>query len=154
MKKYSKTKTVFAAGLTAAVLDITGAIIVYAYLLQVTTTQKLLQSVAAGALGKSSYSGGWQTALLGLVFHTMIALSFAGFYMLIYHYWTRLFSNTFIAGFIYGSLVWCVMNLLVLPVVVGKEFIFNAKYFYWGIGLIIFCVGVPIALITGRYFRS
>ena len=154
MNAYTKTRTIFIAGLTAAALDITGAIIVYAYLLRVTTIQKLLQSVAAGALGKSSYSGGWQTAILGLLFHTLIALSFAGFYMLIYRYWTRLFSHNFIAGVIYRSFVWCVMNLLVLPVVVGKEFIFNAKYFFWGMGLIIFCVGVPIALITGKYFKS
>ena len=154
MNAYTNTRTVFIAGLTAAALDITGAIVVYAYLLQVTTTQKLLQSVAAGALGKSSYAGGWQTAALGLLFHTLIALSFAGFYMLIYRYWTKLFSNTFLAGFIYGCFVWCVMNLLVLPVIVGKEFVFNAKYFFWGIGLIIFCVGVPIGLITGKSFKS
>lgn len=148
--KNNNMTTIFAAGLTAAVLDITGAIIVYAGILNLTTAQKVLQSVAAGALGKSAFSGGWSTALAGLAFHTFIALCFAAFYLFIRPYWKKIFANKWIAGIVYGCLVWAIMNLVVLRITSGKPFVFNWKFFLYGIGLIIFMVGVPISLITEK----
>lgn len=148
--KNNNIRTIFAAGLTAAVLDIIGAMIVYAVILNVTTAQKVLQSVAAGALGKSAYQGGWATAMAGLAFHVMIALCFAAFYYFIYPHWTKMFSNKWIAGIIYGCCVWTIMNLLVVPIATGKAFAFNPEIFLYGIGLIIFMVGIPISIITNK----
>lgn len=152
--KSNSIKTIFAAGLTAAALDITGAIVVYAVILDVTTAQKVLQSVAAGALGKSAFTGGWATALAGLGFHTLIALIFAAFFYIIYPYWKKIFTNKWVAGFVYGCCVWAVMNLIVLRVTSGKPFVFNLKFFLYGIGLIIFMVGIPISLITEKMRKS
>ena len=147
MKK-SKLSTIFTAGIVAGILDISGAIIVYAFVLNLTTPQRVLQSVAAGALGPSSYQGGWNTAMAGLGFHFLIALIFAVFFMLILPFWKRMFSNVWMSGIVYGILVWSIMNLAVLPIATGKAFVLNLKYFFYGIGLIIFLVGVPISLIT------
>ena len=152
--KNNSIKTIFTAGLTAAILDITGAIIVYAFILHVSTAQKVLQSVAAGALGNAAFKGGWPTAIAGLAFHTLIALCFAAFYYIIYPYWKKIFTNKWVAGFIYGCAVWVVMNLIVLPVVSGKPFAFNLKFFLYGIGLIIFMVGIPISIITDKMRRG
>ena len=152
--KHNPFKTIIAAGLTAALLDIAGAIIVYAFILEVTTAQRVLQSVAAGALGKEAYTGGWFTALAGLGFHTLIALSFAAFYYFLYPYWKKVFTNKWLAGFVYGCAVWAVMNLGVLPIVSGKPYVFNLKFFLYGTGLIIFMVGIPIALVTGKMRRT
>lgn len=149
MKQHS-IKTIFTAGLTAAALDITGAMIVYAGILNVTTSQRVLQSVAAGALGKSAYTGGWLTAMAGLAFHTFIALCFAAFFYFIYPYWKKIFANKWLGGLVYGCLVWAVMNLVVLPVVSGRSFAFDWKFFLYGIGLIIFMVGIPVSVITGK----
>jgi uncharacterized membrane protein YagU involved in acid resistance len=146
--KNKKIQTTLIAGAIAGTLDIAGAILVYAFILGLTTPQKVLQSVAAGALGKDAYSGGWNTALAGLGFHFLIAFIFAAFFMLIRTTWIRWFPNPWVAGIIYGIVVWCIMNLGVLPIATGKEFSFNLKYFLWGIGLIIFLVGVPISMIS------
>ncbi len=150
----SKIKAIAVSGFTAAILDIAGAIITYAFVLGLTTPQRVLQSVAAGALGKKSFSGGWNTALAGLALHTLIAFIFAAFYCLIYPYWTRIFKNTFVAGFVYGCLVWSIMNFGVLPIATGKPFVFNMKFFLIGIGLIIFLVGIPIAIITRKILQG
>ncbi|MBC7936129.1 MAG: DUF1440 domain-containing protein [Rhizobacter sp.] len=152
--KNNSIKTIFTAGLTAAILDIAGAIIVYAFILDISTAQKVLQSVAAGALGKPAFTGGWSTAIAGLGFHTLIALCFAAFHYIIYPYWKKVFTNAWVAGFIYGCVVWGVMNLIVLPVISGKPFVFNLKFFLYGIGLIIFLVGIPISLITDKMRRD
>ncbi len=148
--KNNSTQTILVAGLTAAALDIIGAIVVYAFILDITTVQKVLQSVAAGALGKAAFTWGWTTALIGLAFHTLIALIFAAFFYIIYPYWKKVFSNKWIAGFVYGCCVWAVMNLIVLRITSGKPFVFNLKFFLYGIGLIIFMVGIPISLITEK----
>jgi uncharacterized membrane protein YagU involved in acid resistance len=149
-----KSSTILTAGLVAAFLDITSVIIIYTLIIPVTTAERILQSVAAGAFGKAAYEGGWNMALAGLLFHTFVALVFAAFYMLIYPYWKKFFNNPAVAGFFYGICVWCVMNLLVLPLISGKMTPFNWQPFLIGIGLIIFMVGIPIALITERYYRT
>lgn len=148
--KSNSIKTIFTAGLTAALLDIAGAIILYAIILDVTTGQKVLQSVAAGALGKSAHAGGWTTAIIGLAFHTFIALCFAAFYYIIYPYWKKIFTSKWVAGFVYGCLVWAIMNFVVLRITSGKPFVFNLTFFLYSIGLIIFLVGIPISLITEK----
>ncbi len=146
----NKLQTIFSAGTTAGILDITGAILVYAFVLGITTTQKVLQSVAAGALGKEAYQGGWNTALAGLGFHFVIAFIFAAIFVIIYPTWKKWFTNPWIGGIAYGIIVWCIMNLVVVPTATGKAFKFNLEYFLWGIGLIIFLVGIPISVITHK----
>lgn len=147
-------KTISSAGLTAAALDILGAIIVYAVILDVTTSQKVLQSVAAGALGKSAFDGGWSTAWIGLAFHTFIALCWATLYYFIYPSWVKIFTNPWIAGIVYGALVWAFMNFVVLRITSGKPYVFNLKFFLYSIGLIIFMVGIPIAVITEKLRKN
>jgi uncharacterized membrane protein YagU involved in acid resistance len=149
--KNRKLKTILTAGFVAGLLDIAGAIFVYAYLLAVSTPQKILQSVAAGALGKqAARDGGWNTAMIGLGFHFLIALIFATFFMLLFPLWKRLFANRWLGGIVYGVLVWCVMNLAVLPIVMEKAYVFNLKNFLYGLSLIILMVGIPISLVTHK----
>ena len=149
-----KVQTIFAAGIVAAVLDITGAILLYAVILNLSTAQKILQSVAAGAMGTAAKEGGWTTALIGLALHTFIALCFAALYYMIYPYWKKIVRNKWLAGILFGCLVWMIMNWAVVPIATGKAFDFKAfqfnQFFCYSIGLIIFMVGIPIALITEK----
>lgn len=153
MRSYS-IQTILYAGLAAALLDITGAVILYVAMLRVTTTQKILQSVAAGVLGPSAREGGWATALTGLVLHSFIALCFAAFYFIIRPYWKKIFPNKWIAGIIYGCMVWCVMNIVVVPLATGHPYQFKLNpFFFYSIGLIIFMVGIPISLIIEKRMK-
>jgi len=149
----SKAGTVFLSGLIAGTLDITAAIVVYALVLQKTTPIKILQSIASGIFKKDAYTGGSQMAWYGLGLHYIIAMIFAWFYFIIYPYLPFLKKNVLISGFSYGIFVWIVMNLIVLPIVFP---VLPAKHLDFplllSIVILILCIGLPIALITRKYY--
>ncbi|MEO6404634.1 MAG: DUF1440 domain-containing protein [Ferruginibacter sp.] len=143
-----KLKTILTAGLIAGLMDISAAIIVYAFILDLTTTQRVLQSVAAGIYGKESYKGGWQTAIIGLLLHFLIAMIFAVIFYFIYPLFKKISRNKIIQGIIYGIIVWTIMNKLVLPLSATKAPPFKWNYSLLSISIIICCVGIPIAWVT------
>ena len=73
---------VLAGGLVAGALDITYACVFWAIKAGV-PAERIFQSVAAGLLGKDSFSGGWPTALLGLGLHFFIATTMSVTYFLV-----------------------------------------------------------------------
>jgi hypothetical protein len=149
----SKSGTIFLSGLIAGTLDMLAALIIYSVILQKTTAIKILQSIASGLFKKDAYSGGSQMALYGLLLHYLIALIFAWFYFTIYPYFTFLKKNTLLSGILYGIFVWIVMNLVVLPTVFP---VLPEKHFDFplilSILILIFCIGIPIAFITKKYY--
>lgn len=149
----SKIGTVFLSGLIAGTLDILAAIVIYALILQKTTPLKILQSIASGVFKKEAYTGGPEIAWYGLGFHFLIALLFAWFYFILYPYLPLLKKSTLASGILYGILVWIVMNLVVLPIVFpvlpAKSLDFPTLL---SVLILIFCIGLPIACITRKYY--
>ena len=112
---------IMAAGLTVAVLDAVFAIVLYVVVLHVTTVTRVFQSIAAGLLGKASFSGGAATVLLGVLCHLTVAF---GWTLLFYFASRRSRSLREVArsrvggvllGLAYGMLVWLGMDLVVIP---------------------------------------
>lgn len=149
-----KLKTIFTAGLIAAVLDISGAIIVYVFMLKITTIQKILQSVASGIYGTDAFKGGWSTAMQGLFIHICITIIFAALYFIVYPFFNNIIKNTLIAGFLYGCIVWCIMNMLVLPYSNASVPVFKISYFFYGVSLVAFLVGIPISIVTYDHYSK
>ncbi|WP_316634984.1 DUF1440 domain-containing protein [uncultured Flavobacterium sp.] len=149
----SKSGTIFLSGLIAGTLDILAAFFFYALLFQKTTPIKILQSIASGIFKKEAYSGGSQMALYGLLLHYFIAFIFAWFYFTIYPYFSYIKKNTLLSGIFYGIFVWIAMNLVVLPVVFP---VLPEKHLDFplilSILILIFCIGIPIAFITRKYY--
>ena len=115
--------------------------------------KRLLQGIAAGLFGRSSYQHGWITAALGLAFHFLIAfIAAAAFYAasrkipaLIKHPW---FAGVGYALVVYGFMYWIVMPLSRLhrhPV--------TLSYSLTAIVTHIVCVGLPISLVVHRFSR-
>jgi len=149
----SKAGAVFLSSLVAGTMDILAATIVYTVILQKTTAIKLLQSIASGVFKKEAYSGGAQMAWLGLGFHYLIASTFALFYFIIYPYIPLLKKNTFLSGILYGTFVWSIMNLIVLPTVFPLLPPKNLDFqLILSILILIFCIGLPIAFITKKHY--
>jgi hypothetical protein len=76
---------------------------------------QVLQYIASGALGASSFSGGLATAGLGALLHFVIATVVTSVFLLA---WTRipLLRTHWVAGGVtWGAIVWVVMNLVVVP---------------------------------------
>jgi len=134
-------------GLVVGALDLAYAILDYS------PNRPILvpQTIASGVLGVKSYSGGAQTAALGVVLHFIIALGAATVYYLASRKLTFLVQRAVLFGLIYGALVYLFMHLIVLPLSAvppgNMPLIYKIFEFveHW------FCVGLPIALSIRHY---
>lgn len=102
---------ILVGGLIVGVLDIVYAILVYSPRRPI----RVLQAVASGWLGPSSFSGGMRSAALGLAFHFIIALGAATIFYLASRHLRFLVERPILYGLIYGALVYSIMHLVVLP---------------------------------------
>lgn len=149
---YGATRAFFLAGLAAGIMDMLGAIIVYVVVMKRLTTVRLLQGIARGALGKSAFDGGTGTALAGLGFHFLIAFTWAAFYVLIFPHIPFLRKKKIIGGLLYGIFIWCVMNLVVLPLLQVAPIPNKWDGIIRGALILMFCIGLPISLIVNRNY--
>jgi hypothetical protein len=134
-------------GLVVGALDLAYAILVY-------SPQKPIlipQTIASGVLGTRSYSGGAQSAALGVILHFVIALGAATVYYLASRKLPLLVRRAVLFGLIYGALVYLFMHLVVLPLSAAPHgrmpLIYQVSEFveHW------FCVGLPISLSVRHY---
>lgn len=103
-------------GVLAGVFDIIYAFVVYGPLSYGVTPQQVLQSVAAGWIGRdASRAGGWETASLGLASHFLIATLMAAIYVLAAQNWRALTKNWVLWGLVYGFILYVAMNYVVVP---------------------------------------
>jgi uncharacterized membrane protein YagU involved in acid resistance len=113
--------------------------------------KRLLQTIASGALGASSFQHGKKTAALGFFLHFLIAFSAAFAYYAISRKLTALIDSPLFSGVVYGSAVHLLMSRIVVPLSAAPKRNFSAKAFLTQLIIHIFCVGLPIALIISRF---
>jgi len=143
---------IFWGGLIAGTLDITAAFI-SAWLRSGTTPLRVLQFIASGLLGASSYTGGAKTALLGLALHFLIATTATAVFYLLSRKWFFLVERPIIAGLLYGILVYAFMNFVVIPLSLVAQRPATLSGRMIQLLIIMFCIGLPIALIVRRFAR-
>jgi len=144
MRRYSPGMAILVGGLIAGTLDITYAITYSAW--RGTPPQKLLQFVASGLLGQSSFEGGTGTATLGVLLHYLMMLVIAAIFYGISRQLTFLARRPIVWGPVYGFLVYWVMNLVVMQLsMTPGKWRFIALSFATGIVVHMFCIGFPIA---------
>jgi uncharacterized membrane protein YagU involved in acid resistance len=148
-RKFSPAAAIALATLVAGALDIGYAIGVSA--LRGATPTKVLQSVASGLLGKASYDGGAATALLGFALHfAMMALIVLAYFVLSRRF-RALGASPWLTGPLYGLLVFCVMNYVVVPLsAIGHVFQRQPLMLAGELFSHVVFVGLSIALIVGR----
>lgn len=113
MSRNQAAFAILVGGSIAGVLDITYAIAFS--VLRGGTAVQLLQTVASGLLGASSYEGGIATATLGLSLHFLLAFMFAAAFFVIGRRHRILTRHAVAFGVLYGLVVFAIMNFLVLP---------------------------------------
>ncbi len=139
--------------LVAGTLDAIGAIINY-LIAYGKNPVRIFYYIASGVFGKEAYSVGNIMAVLGLVFHYLIALVFTSFFFLLASRIIWLQRHLPISGIFYGIFIWLVMNCIVLPfsnVVRGP---FNPAQAIIGILILILAVGIPISIRSSLYFSK
>ena len=92
-------------------------------------------------------------AAWGLLFHYIIAFLFTLFFFWIYPLLNLGKWNKVVTGLVYGIFVWLVMNLVVVRIAMGPHPIVlkNAAI---AMGILMLCIGLPISLIIGGYYRN
>jgi hypothetical protein len=111
---------VLRAGLTAGVLDITAAFVVYGFF--GAKPLRLLQRIASGLLGSRAFEGGFATALLGLLCHFAVAFGAAAVYFAVSRGVYFLVRHAVVSGILYGVAVYFFMNRIVVPLsAIGRQ---------------------------------
>jgi uncharacterized membrane protein YagU involved in acid resistance len=146
--RFLPVKSIALAGLIAGTLDISDALIFYG--LRGVPPIRILQGIASGLLGRSAFSQGMRSALLGLALHFFIAYTVAAIYIVASRK-LPLFRHPFLYGTFYGIGVYAVMNYIVLPLSkIGPRPHPPLVPFINGVAALIVCIGIPIALIARR----
>ena len=131
------------------VLDLTAAIVQFR--LRGARPIRIMQSIAAGLLGREAYQGGTATATLGVALHFLIAFTAATVYYLASRKLAFLRARPFLSGVLYGVAVYFFMNYVVLPLSRFPRGSFNLENLITGILIHMLCVGLPIAYAVQRY---
>ena len=76
---------------------------------------RILQSIAAGLLGRASFAGGWRTAALGLLLHFFIAFVVVLVFVMASRRWVFLRRHALVSGLLYGIAVYLTMTFVVVP---------------------------------------
>jgi hypothetical protein len=146
-------KAILWGGLIAGTLDITAACVA-AWLRAGATPVRVFKSVASGLLGAAAYAGGAKIAALGLALHFFIATIWTIVFYLASRKLRFLIEQPIVWGLVYGVVVYAFMNFVVLPLSrfpPGRAPTLSSRLI--GLLIIMFCIGLPIALIVRRFSR-
>lgn len=142
-------KAIALSCLIAGTLDISDALIFYG--LRGVSPVRILQGIAVGLIGRGAFTMGARSALLGLLLHYFIATTWATIYIFASRH-LPLSRRPFLWGGLYGLVVYVVMNYAVVPLSrIGPRPTPPPVPLINAIAALVFCIGIPIALIACRY---
>jgi len=149
----SLPRAILITGLIAGLLDASGAIIHYLSVGRKDPV-KIFNFIASGVFGSEGLSGGMPMALLGFIFHMMIATTWAAIFFLLSAK-LRLYTRSWIiVGLAYGIVVWLGMNLIVVPLSNTPPMNRTPSGVIIGIIVLMICIGLPCAYSAKKYFKS
>jgi hypothetical protein len=132
-------------GLIAGILDITAAFV--DSLLSGRSPIIVLQGVASGILGASSFRDGFASAALGLGSHFLIAFGAAAVYYAASGKLKFLVQHAIVCGLLYGVAIYLFMNGVVVPLsAVPFKFSYPLTAVMIGLAVHMLCIGLPISL--------
>lgn len=153
MTSESKTSAGLAilwGGLLCGIFDIVYAFLFFGAMSGV-RPERLLQGIAFGVLGRSTYAGGLKTAALGLLFHFVIAYGATTVYYFASRKLHFMVRQAVIAGMLYGVAVHLFMQFVVIPLsAIGPRPV-NLGFFVINAFEHMFLVGLPISLAVRRF---
>jgi uncharacterized membrane protein YagU involved in acid resistance len=146
-------RKLIAGGIVVGSLDITYAVLFWSF--RGVAPTRVFQSVAAGVLGKASFNGGMNSALLGAALHYFIAFSIVIVYWLVAKSLPVLTCHVVVCGIVYGILVYIFMNYVVIPLSnAGRPKSFNLLWVSCSVIVHMFLIGLPAALFAKAAITS
>lgn len=141
-------KIIAKAALLVGTLDIPAASLQFYLQTGKSPFKPILLFIASGLFGKNSGLPEEILMTAGLLLYYCITTAFTLFFFLAIGRFTIANKQPLLVGIFYGVFVWAVMNLLVLPITNTRPFVFDAGKNAITMGILIVCIGIPLALIT------
>jgi uncharacterized membrane protein YagU involved in acid resistance len=137
------------AGTICGVLDLISATVLFVS--RGGTFERLLQFIASGALGESSFRGGKKTAALGFLVHFVIAFTAAAIYYAASRSFSLLIAQPVLCGILYGTLIHLFMTFVTIPLSRAPKRKFSPSFFLSQLAVHMFIVGLSISLTVARF---
>ena len=148
-------KTILLSGLLVGTLDILSAF-ADVYINTGKNPLLVLNYIATGAFGKTDFAASNSGALMGLLFHYIIAFAFTFLFFWVYNKINLCGKNWIVTGVIYGLFIWAVMNLIVVPLSNTAHKPLGAMEFKKALkaALILICmIGLPLSFIANHFSK-
>lgn len=152
-KSTKNSLVVVSAGLIAGSVDLLLAF-VKAWWSWSLSPERVLRFVASGLIGDRAFQGPTSIALLGLAIHFLIAFFWTIIFFLVYPRLRLLIPWKFLQGLFYGTFIWVMMNLVVLPLTQAPTGELHWAAAIKEMGVLIVAIGLPLAYIAGKYYRN
>jgi energy-converting hydrogenase Eha subunit G len=115
--------------------------------------RQILQGIASGLIGPTSFRGGWATSALGLALHFLIAFTAAAVFYVASRKIPALLDRPWLAGVGYALVVYGFMYWIVIPLDHLRSKPVTLSGTVVAIVTHIICVGLPISLVIHRFVR-
>lgn len=148
-KSGSPVKMIIETGLLSGIMDMVAVMTVYRV-----NPVRMCWYIAGAAFGKEAISGSVVMAVWGLAFHFFIALFWTILFFFLYPRINSFSKNIIVNGFLYGIVIWVVMNLVVLPLTKLPPTPLTTDHVIIGITIVMLMVGLPISFMVHRYFTN
>jgi len=140
-------------GLIGGTMDLTAALVLTA--MRGRSPVQVLYSISSGLLGQPALDGGTAMAVLGVLLHFVIAFIWATIYWAASRKLFVLIDHAVVCGALYGVFVYLMMNFVVLPLsAFPLKIAYTPAVLTRGILVLVFCIGLPIALSVRRASRT
>jgi hypothetical protein len=148
----SIAKAIVLTGLLAGSLDLLTALLTYS-IRTGNDASLVLKFIASGLFGKKAFTSGPEMTLWGLLFHFVISLLVTFLFFLVVPKFRPALRHPLITGIMYGSALWVIMNLLILPL--SKIPVTTARPVDNIIGILtlVVMVGIPISLLASKFYK-
>lgn len=144
-----RESTMWLAWLMAGTLDLAAAVI--QMLINDRDPLMMLKFIASGVFGSSALQGGNGYAVLGILFHYVIAGIWTWLFFFFYPRLRFLQMNVWVTAFLYGLFVWFVMNRLVLPLSNTPPIPFTVRGALISAAVLVVAIGMPLSFMARRY---
>ena len=111
----SLLRSIVVGGLLIGTLDAIVYHLIISNLMRGYPLINVYQYIASGALGSAAFEGGITTALLGLIFHFVVAFAVAAVFIVSADRMPFLRRNAILGSLVYGFGVYIVMTMIVVP---------------------------------------
>lgn len=144
---------IFQAGLLAGTIDILSAFLYY-YVKSGKNPLNVLNYVSKVALGPNAFTSTGLQQVSGLLVHFAIAFGWTILFFILYTRIKWLQVNKFVTAIVFGSFVWAMMNVVMLPQWNNKAFEFKGETTIVNWLILIVAIGMPLSFIASRYYHQ